>query len=237
MDELYRPNLIAILHIHQKRLAYLFADNYICVSRNTLVDLLRVYRFVQESKCCVISNPIEAPVNLQNSIKKNPLKKAVYVGGRGSLKGFGIVQKLLQIDNEITLTIIGSKLTKKELQFLDPFLPRIKVYSRVDDEKLRSLLRNCDFLFYPSLYEGFGMPPLEALALGIPSLVSDRSALKELYANSMFSYFNPEYTEELEYAYFGLDRLDWTNRVEYLQRFESEFISNQYIRFFEKCLI
>lgn len=62
-----------------------------------------------------------------------------------------------------------------------PFITRL---SYVSEPTLRFLYRNTDALLMPSLYEGFGLPPLEAAALGARALVSDRGALPEVAANS-----------------------------------------------------
>jgi glycosyltransferase involved in cell wall biosynthesis len=50
----------------------------------------------------------------------------------------------------------------------------------VDDTDLPALYNGALFLAYPSLYEGFGMPPLEAMACGIPVLTSNGSSLPEV---------------------------------------------------------
>jgi glycosyltransferase involved in cell wall biosynthesis len=50
----------------------------------------------------------------------------------------------------------------------------------IPDEELDSLLRRADFLIYPSLYEGFGIPILEAMQVGIPVITSDLAAMPEV---------------------------------------------------------
>ncbi|MCU1485212.1 MAG: mtfA [Actinomycetia bacterium] len=60
-----------------------------------------------------------------------------------------------------------------------PEAPTIKHAGYVDDAKLRALLTGARALVYPSLYEGFGLPPLEAWACGTPAIVGDTPALRE----------------------------------------------------------
>ncbi|MGZ6801697.1 MAG: glycosyltransferase family 4 protein [Mycobacteriales bacterium] len=60
-----------------------------------------------------------------------------------------------------------------------PRAPSVEVLDHVGDEALRALLTAADVLLYPSRYEGFGLPPLEAAACGTPSLVSDLPVLRE----------------------------------------------------------
>lgn len=54
----------------------------------------------------------------------------------------------------------------------------------VSDEELITLYKSCEIFVYPSLYEGFGIPPLEAMEFEAPVLLSDIPCLKEIYANS-----------------------------------------------------
>lgn len=61
----------------------------------------------------------------------------------------------------------------------------------LSDKELSRLYKNALFFCYPSLYEGFGLPPLEAQTQGCPVLISDRGALPEIFADSAL-YCNPE---------------------------------------------
>lgn len=61
----------------------------------------------------------------------------------------------------------------------------------VNDADLESLFRQALAYVFPSLYEGFGLPPLEAMAKGCPVVSSDRSSMKEILGSAAL-YFNPE---------------------------------------------
>jgi glycosyltransferase involved in cell wall biosynthesis len=50
----------------------------------------------------------------------------------------------------------------------------------VDDEELAQLYSGALFFVYPSLYKGFGLPPLEAMECGVPVITSDRASLPEI---------------------------------------------------------
>ena len=56
----------------------------------------------------------------------------------------------------------------------------------ISDEYMKFLMRNCKALLYPSYIEGFGIPPLEALALGSKAIVSDIPVMHEIYADSVY---------------------------------------------------
>jgi len=66
----------------------------------------------------------------------------------------------------------------------------IKFWRRIDDDTLIELYSNALCFVYPSLYEGFGLPPLEAQACGCPIVISDIPVFKEIYEDSAL-YFNP----------------------------------------------
>jgi glycosyltransferase involved in cell wall biosynthesis len=57
---------------------------------------------------------------------------------------------------------------------------QVSLRGRVTDEELRELYRHCAALLFPSLYEGFGLPPLEAMACGAPVIASDRASIPEV---------------------------------------------------------
>ena len=65
----------------------------------------------------------------------------------------------------------------------------------ISDEEMKAYMKNAKALLFPSLYEGFGIPPLEALALGTPVIASNISVLHEIYANSI------HYVDPMEYDY------------------------------------
>jgi glycosyltransferase involved in cell wall biosynthesis len=54
----------------------------------------------------------------------------------------------------------------------------------VDDEELVGLLQHATALAFPSIYEGFGLPPLEGMAAGVPVLVSDIPVIREVYGDA-----------------------------------------------------
>jgi glycosyltransferase involved in cell wall biosynthesis len=59
----------------------------------------------------------------------------------------------------------------------------------VDDDKLKELLGSAILLVQPSLYEGFGLPPLEAMALGTRALISDIPVFREIYSDFPVTFF------------------------------------------------
>lgn len=87
----------------------------------------------------------------------------------------------------------------------------------ISDEDVCSLIKNCKAFIFPSLYEGFGIPPLEALALGAEVVVSNASSLPEIFEQSVH-YVNPYNSnidlenllkEEIKEAELVLKKYNW----------------------------
>ena len=73
---------------------------------------------------------------------------------------------------------------------------RIVLTDYLHDEELRALYASCRVFVYPSIYEGFGLPPLEAMACGAPVLVSRIPALIETTGDAAW-HFNPQSVGDL----------------------------------------
>lgn len=69
-------------------------------------------------------------------------------------------------------------------------LPNITYLGRLSDGQMKACLAAAKALVFPTLYEGFGIPPLEALAVGTPAIVSDIPVLREVYGDTV-RYLNP----------------------------------------------
>jgi glycosyltransferase involved in cell wall biosynthesis len=69
----------------------------------------------------------------------------------------------------------------------------------VSDAELPNLYRTADVFIYPSLFEGFGMPPIEAMACGCPVIVSPRGALAEVVGDAAYI-VNPEQIDSIRLA-------------------------------------
>lgn len=62
------------------------------------------------------------------------------------------------------------------------------------DDRMLALMKNAKALVFPSVYEGFGIPPLEALACGVPAIVADIPVMHEIFSDSVY------YIDEFDYA-------------------------------------
>lgn len=98
------------------------------------------------------------------------------------------------------LYIVGKKegfiTADKEIDHISQGNSNIKFTGYVTDIELVSLYQNALFFVFPSLYEGFGIPPLEAMSVGIPVLASNIPCIREVCEDAVF-YFNPYNIEDI----------------------------------------
>jgi glycosyltransferase involved in cell wall biosynthesis len=88
---------------------------------------------------------------------------------------------------------------------------KVKLLGFVPDEDLSALYRGALFFVYPSLYEGFGLPVLEALRMGVPVLTSDTSSLKEVGGEAVL-YCDPKSVESIA------SNMEWLIRDDILKQ-------------------
>ncbi len=190
--------------VTQKKECIDLADAIICISENTKKDLVDYYD-VDKNKIYVIYlgvSPDFKKITNKNIkekfLNKKNIKKPylLYVGGRDKYKNFLTFIKAYCNLNELNLDIIvvgGGKFTEKEIDLFKKLNIKNKIHNLdfVSNEEL-ILLYNCATAFvFPSLYEGFGIPLLEAMACGTPVATSNSSSLPEVAGNSAL-YFNPK---------------------------------------------
>ena len=172
------------VHSWQKKRAIENSDIVICVSENTARDL-QIYCPIPENKIRVIYNGVSRnyyPLN-RLDIHSN---EVVFVGTRGMYKNFHLAVQAVAKLKHLQLTIIGGGvLTDKELALLNHLLPgRYYYLGRLSDEALNEVYNRAYALLYPSSYEGFGIPILEAMRAGCPVVAVNVSSIPEVAGNA-----------------------------------------------------
>ncbi|WP_175404004.1 glycosyltransferase family 1 protein [Mucilaginibacter sp. PPCGB 2223] len=171
-------------------------------SKNDIVNILKV----EPDKIVVIycgvanefTNTGSPSPECENILKRLEVKKKGYLLGVSSLeprKNFvKLVQAYKKLNNDaLPLVIVGSEgkvFADHDLKEMITDSPNIKLTGYITDVELAYLYRSAFCFIYPSLYEGFGMPPLEAMASGCPTIVSDTSSLPEVCGDASL-YVNP----------------------------------------------
>jgi len=193
-----------------KKLLVEKANKIITVSENTKKDLIEIFG-TNESKIEVIhhGNSMFPKQNLQINIKL-PERYILFVGLRGGYKNFKRFIKAIAplLNDDKGLYVIcagGGKFNRAELNlFKDCDIEsNVKYYQIKNDDFLSYLYSNAIAFVYPSLYEGFGIPILEAFSCGCPVVLSDASSFPEV-AGDAGLYFDPYDQESIRKAVFNI---------------------------------
>ena len=167
-------------HILQKAYAIKHSDGIICISESTKRDLLRMYPKVEPSKIRVIHCGVGDdyfPIECDDVADSECI---VFVGGRGGYKKFDFAIELVS-RTACSFTIVGGgELSAREKEMLDEVLPgRYTFIEWVPNSELNKIYNTAICLLYPSEYEGFGIPVLEAMKAGCPVLAHNASSIPE----------------------------------------------------------
>jgi glycosyltransferase involved in cell wall biosynthesis len=179
------------------------ADHLICVSENTKKDLLEIFDIEPDRVSVIYHGCSLLEHDATNSPSAVTVPYLLYVGNRGYYKNF---QALLQayasspsLAADFKLVCFGggrfSLAEKAEIQRLKIKEDRI-LYLAGSDRLLANLYKNAAAFIYPSLYEGFGIPPLEAMSLGCPVICSNVSSIPEVVGEAG-CYFDPNNIEDM----------------------------------------
>lgn len=193
IHELYRNEFSNNdLAIKYKRISIESSDFLICISENTKKDLINIYDVPKEKvKVVYLANSLKPSkymkfIDIQAKYQiSNPY--ILYVGTREGCKNFSFLLTVYAKKFSKTFDLVcfgGHKFNQKELNTLTNYgLSNKVIQINGSDELLASLYKNAFCFVYPSLYEGFGLPPLEAMALGCPVVASNSSSIPEVVGN------------------------------------------------------
>lgn len=229
---------------------YLFqADHIIAVSENTKKDLMRIIG-VSEDHITVIyhGGPVRERINTPRMIAQPYF---LYVGTRNAYKNFP--QTLIDFANfhashpDVMLICTGGSFTTNEKQMIKSLdvVDGVK-HINANDEQMKNLYANALAFVYPSLYEGFGMPILEAYAYGCPVLLNNKSCFPEIAADAAIYFDSIEgrsnldekmaeiygmsvYEREniIEKGYARLEKFSWKASADKLSKVYDSVISRQ----------
>lgn len=132
--------------------------------------------------------------NFKNYSKKQEKEKyVIFVGNIKKHKGLKtLLNAIPYIDEDINIKIVGDSSSfrngdKDVVKMLNN--DHVEFTGKISDEKLLDLIAKAKYLVLPSMYEGFGLPPLEALYLNTQPIVSDIEVFKEIYGDLPVKFF------------------------------------------------
>jgi glycosyltransferase involved in cell wall biosynthesis len=193
----------------EKRRCVLSADAVICISEITRQDVQRFYG-INAVRIQVVPLAHSRVFRFLEKIDYSPkLPTArpflLYIGGRYRYKNFdGLLSAYggWPGRKEVDLVVVGRHWSADEGQSLVQLeiADRVHLLTNVDDESLCHLYNRAAAFVYPSLYEGFGIPLLEAMACGCPLVASCIPSTIEV-ARECAIYFEPTEVEDFRAAF------------------------------------
>ena len=175
-------------------LAVKTSQHILTVSEFSKSEVLGFYPFLKPERISVIYNAIDENLfrPLTSAISHQPSSPFVLcVSSLDPRKNFARLIEACQRLTGAKLYIVGkyNRIFSQNMD-LDTTSDHIQFLGRVSDEELVRLYNEAACFVFPSLYEGFGLPPLEAMACGCPVLVSDIPVEREVCGDAAL-YFNP----------------------------------------------
>ncbi len=191
------------LAIENKCKLILKANKIIAISDNTKNDLINYYK-IDKDKIDVIYLANSLNLNCFEKIKA-PKRYILFVGDRTRYKNFiffikSITSTLLSNKDLYVVCAGGRGFNKEELQLFK----ELGIFSKliqfaINDNQLVYLYTKALMFVFPSLYEGFGIPVLEAMSCGCPLVISKIAPFIEIAQDSA-EYFDPKNSDSIKYA-------------------------------------
>lgn len=173
-----------------------FANVIVTVSERSKRDICKYYK-IDARRVYVIGNAWQHLLNIAHDdaifdkhceIKRNQYFFAL--GAQNKNKNFDwIIENAIRYPaNQYVIAGKYNQTYGKQIDYSK--YNNIVFLGYISDEEVKSLMCNCKAFIFPSFYEGFGIPPMEALAVGKDAIVSNSSCLPEIYEDAVY-YIDP----------------------------------------------
>ncbi len=175
-----------------------YASKILTVSEYSKKQIIKFFHIKNDNKVEAVYNGCDHVFNVDadySYFDKHPeLKRKEYYYALGSIaphKNFAWIVNQAKLNPNQLFVIAGGKIDTWNRYSETSKLKNMYFLGYVTDEENKALMENCKAFIHPSKYEGFGVPPLEALCCGAKIFLSNATCLPEIYGNCA-SYFDPD---------------------------------------------
>lgn len=232
--------------IPAKKRCFERADRIIAISNNTKNDLLKFYPDIDSSKIDVVYHGIDwFPTEKHELSYKIDKQYILFTGTRHSYKNFVNFVKAIAsvlVEKDLFLVCTGNSFKNEEMELFKTLGIQDRVYSFFANENdLRALYEHAICFVYPSLYEGFGLPILEAFASECPIVLSNTSCFPEVAENAGV-YFDPYDVEDMRIKIESVVNSEILRKelvekgLEQLKKFTLEKVVAETLKVYKKAL-
>lgn len=194
-------------------------------------------------------NPITTILNTSGFVSKIPVDKPFLysIGDFLERKNFLSIVKMMVHINDFNLIISGNNNKEYGFEILkfiqdNNLQNRVFLTGKVNDLTKQYYLSNCHAFLFPSIREGFGLPPIEAMRFGKPIFLSNKTSLPEIGGQHCYYWdnFDPENMKKVLFE--GLNHF-YNNQIEMetfmkerAESFNWKVAASEYLKVYEKCL-
>lgn len=184
--------------VNQQKKCLKNVHSVIAISENTKKDFLSIFDFPSEN-VHVIHHGVNKSIIPMKRIHAN--RYVLYVGARLHYKNFSSFLRAMSLimkdDKDLLVVCTGSPFSIEEMnKIIEYGLVGRCISCFVSDAELSSLYQYAEAYVFPSKYEGFGMPLLEAMANSCPVICSDAHCFPEI-AGEAAAYFDPDSVDSI----------------------------------------
>ncbi|KRD09985.1 glycosyl transferase family 1 [Flavobacterium sp. Root901] len=160
-------------------------------------------------------NPISTLLDTSTFVSNVPADKPFFysIGDFIERKNYSSIIKMMKLIKDYNLIISGNNDKKygeeiKKLIEDNGLNNQVFLTGKVSDQGKQFYMKNCTAFLFPSIREGFGLPPIEAMSFGKPVFLSDKTSLPEIGGDvsNYWANFDPEYMKDILFE--GLTHFD-----------------------------
>ncbi|MCF6243136.1 MAG: glycosyltransferase family 4 protein [Bacteroidales bacterium] len=207
------------------------------ISEFTKKELLN-YTGIDENKIVVIPNCVSPKFLYHKKIFNKQKPVILHIGTKANKNLLRLIQALKYVNSKL---IIVGKLNEQQKTLLSTNNIEYENYFNISNDELVELYKKADILSFVSTYEGFGMPVIEANAVGCPVITSNIEPLNQLAANAALK-VNPLSVEEIRQAISKIITDDTLrnnliqNGLENAKKYSAHNIAMQYYKLYNQLL-